>query len=88
MDDMMQMYRMANGDEAEMPSMLDLTLLLNTDAPLIAKIADMAANDNEKAEMLAAYVYRLSLLSHRKLTPTEMQEFLTESYRLVDELAK
>ena len=88
MDDMMQMYRMANGAEDDMPSMLELTLLLNTDAPLIVKIADMAANGNEKAEELAAYIYRLALLSHRKLTPTEMQEFLTESYRLLDELAK
>ena len=87
MDDMMQMYRMAKGEE-NMPSMLDLSLILNTDAPLMAKIADMAASGNEKAEELAAHVWRLALLSHRKLTQEEMKEFLAATYRLLEELAK
>jgi hypothetical protein len=87
MDEMMQMYRMAKGEE-ELPSMLDLTLVLNTDSPLIGKIGHMTKTNSEKAEVLAAYVWRLALLSHRKLTADEMQAFLAESYRLLDELAR
>ncbi len=88
MDDMMKMYRMAKGEEDGMPSMLDLTLILNTDSSLMTKIAAMAAREEGKAEELATHVWRLALLSHRKLTQDEMQEFLAGSYRLLDELAK
>ncbi len=83
MEDMMKMYRMAGeGDDA--PAFpLDMTLVVNTDAPLIKKLLSMLTQESEKCELLATEIYRLSLLSHRKLTKDEMQAFLTDSYKLL-----
>ena len=36
---------------------------------------------------MAACVYRLALLSKRRLSATEMKEFLTGSYKLLSDLA-
>lgn len=74
MDDMMRLYGMAGG----MPA--DNTLTVNTASPLIAKLHDM---DDEKKQTTAAYLYRLALLSQRKLTADELKQFLSESYGIL-----
>ena len=88
MEDMMKMYRMANEDGDAPAFPLDMTLVLNTDAPLIKKLLSMQASGSEKCELLATEIYRLSLLSHRKLTKDEMQAFLTDSYKLLLEVSE
>ncbi|MBR3862033.1 MAG: molecular chaperone HtpG [Clostridia bacterium] len=88
MEDMMKMYRMANDDGGAFSFPLDTTLILNTNAPLIQKIDSMLEATPDKAEALAAHVYRLALLSHRKLSAEEMQAFLCDSYKLLLELAE
>ncbi len=84
-EDMMRMY-----NNAEMPTSLAKegeTLVLNTTSPLIAKLADdLKAQNNEHAEKLAAHIYRLSVISQRRLTAEEMQTFLDESFSLLEEL--
>ena len=88
MEDMMRMYRMTGGEGA-MPSFpTDTTLIVNTASPLIAQIGDMLGADAAKAESLAAYLYRLSVLSQRRFSAEEMQTFLKDSYRLLSELSK
>ena len=84
-EDMMRMY-----NNAEMPTSLAKegeTLVLNTTSPLIAKLADdLKTQNNEHAEKLAAHIYRLSVISQRRLTAEEMQTFLDESFSLLEEL--
>ena len=86
MDDMMKMYRMANGEDAAFSLPLDTTLILNENAPLITRLTAMVGENSERAEALAAHLYRLALLSHRKLSAEEMSSFLSESYRLLADL--
>ena len=74
MDDMMRLYGMAGG----MPA--DNTLTVNLSSPLIGKLKDM---DGEKKQTAAAYLYRLALLSQRKLTADELKQFLSESYGIL-----
>jgi molecular chaperone HtpG len=87
MEDLMRMYRMA-GEEADFRMPTENTLILNSTSPLIARMSALLAEQAEKAESLAAYLYRLALLAQRKLTATEMQDFLKDSYRILDELAR
>ena len=87
MEDMMRMYRMGNEDG--MPSFpQEATLILNTASPLVAKIDTLQAQNADKAKELASYLYRLALLSQRRLDAGEMQAFLKDSYRLLGELAQ
>ena len=75
--DMMKMYSM-NG--MDMP--IDTKLTVNTASPLFAKLK----NAGEKQKELASYVYKLALLTNRKLTADEMNEFIKESVRLLSEI--
>lgn len=74
MEDMMKMYGMAGG----MPT--DSTLTVNTASPLIAKLGGL---EDGKRETAAAYLYRLALLSQRKLTAEELNRFLSDSYGIL-----
>lgn len=84
-EDMMRMY-----NNAEVPVGLAKegeTLVLNTASTLITKLAeDLKAKNNERAEKLAAHIYRLSVISQRRLTAEEMQDFLDESFSLLEEI--
>lgn len=88
MEDMMRMYRMTSGEGAMPAFPTDTTLIVNTASPLIKQIGNMLNTDNQKAESLAAYLYRLSVLSQRRFSAKEMQAFLGESYRILSELSK
>lgn len=88
MEDMMKMYRMSGGADFGESFPLDMTLVLNTASPLISKLAAMDGSDAEGAENYASYIYRLSLLSLRKFTAEEMERFLKDSYKMLDELMK
>ena len=86
MDDMMKMYRMANGEEGAFSLPLDTTLILNSNAPLLKRLSVLLGEDSTRAKALAAHLYRLALLSHRKLNADEMSSFLNDSYRLLTDL--
>ena len=75
--EMMKMYSM-NG--MDMP--IDTKLTVNTASPLFARLK----NGGEKQKELASYVYKLALLTNRKLTADEMNEFIKESVRLLSEI--
>ena len=75
MEEMMKMYAMAGmGGMGAFPT--EATLTVNTASPLIEKVAGM---DAEKQEKTVAYLYRLALLSQRKLTCT----FCSGGFRLL-----
>ena len=76
MEEMIKLYAMSGmGMMGNFPT--EATLTVNTSSPLIAKLADM---EGEKQEKTATYLYQLALLSQRKLTAEELQSFLTNSY--------
>ncbi|MGM9684141.1 MAG: molecular chaperone HtpG [Eubacteriales bacterium] len=79
MDDMMKFYRM--DDSVSMPT--DVTLVVNTDSPLIEKLASIADSDPQKAEKTASYIYKLSMLSQRKFTADEMRSFMNDGFDIL-----
>lgn len=88
MEDMMKMYRMAQSDDADFAFPLDMALVLNTEAPLIKKLIRMQESSSEKATALATQIYRLALLSHRRLSADELKTFLEDSYGLLLDLGE
>ena len=82
MEEMMRMYAMQGG--GAMPTFpVEYTLTVNTAAPLTGKLADLCDSDPEKASLIAAHIWRLCLLSQRKLTAEELSEFLAAGFDLL-----
>ena len=46
-------------------------------------IEKLGAMEGEKQEQTASYLYRLALLSQRKLTAEELEQFLKDSYTML-----
>ncbi len=85
MEEMMKMYAMQSGGDA--PAFpVDYTLTVNLNSPLTARMTELAGSDPDKAEAIAAQIYRLSLLSQRKLTAEELKTFLSGSFELLSRL--
>ena len=80
MEEMMRMYNAGS----EYP--LEYKLTLNTTSPLVKKLDGMADSDHDKAKRVASYVYKLALLSQKKFSAQEMQEFMREGVALMLEL--
>ncbi len=82
MEEMMKMYAMQSGGETpDFP--VAYTLLINKASPLMSRLSELIDSDTAKAEMIAGQIYRLSMLSQRKLTAGELNEFLNESFALL-----
>lgn len=81
-EDMMRMY----GGNGAMGINNSETLIVNNTSPLISKLGDMVASDKETAEQIAAYIYKLSVLSQRKLSAEEMQAFLADSFKILNKI--
>ena len=79
MEEMMKLYAMNGMNMGAFPT--EATLTVNTSSPLIAKLDAM---EDEKREKTASYLYRLALLSQRKLSADELRGFLNESYAMLD----
>lgn len=87
MEEMMRLYRIrTSGDGGESLMPMAMTLTLNTNAALTKKLSSLCDTDAEKAEKIASYVYKLSLLSQKKLSPEEMNAFMAESFDLLGSL--
>lgn len=78
-DDMMKMYSMAEGKDGAAPaSMAEVTLILNSNSPLVRKLA------SNPDEGIAKQVYTLTLLSQRALTASELKDFLKTSFEMLE----
>ncbi len=86
MEEMMKMYAMQGGMDAPGAYPVDYTFTVNTASPLTARISALIESEPAKAEAMAAQVYRLSLLSQRKLTADELKTFLADSFELLGQL--
>ncbi len=79
MEEMMKLYAM-NGMDMGNGFAPEATLTVNTASPLIAHLGEMT---DDRREAAAAYLYRLALLSQRKLTAEELAQFLRDSYAVL-----
>ncbi len=86
MEEMMKMYAMQGGMDG-MPSYpVEYTLTVNNASALTTRMMDLCDTEPDKAELLAAQVYRLCLLSQRRLTAEELKSFLAGSFDLLGKL--
>ncbi len=81
MEELMRMYGMDGG---AYPT--ESTFVLNTASPLIKKLEITAQGEPQKAKEMAAYIYKLSLLSQKKFSSEEMQDFMKSSFELMMKL--
>ena len=81
MEELMRMYGM---DAGAYPT--ESTFILNTASPLIKKLEETAESDIEKAREMAAYLYKLSLLSQKKFSAEEMQDFMKSGFDILMKL--
>ena len=83
MDELMKLYALAENETASsLP--LDTTLIINTGSPVTEKLVDLVKENSENKERFARYVYKLALMSYRRLSADEMQGFLDDSYKLLE----
>lgn len=80
-EDMMRMY----GGNSPM-GMGGETLVVNNSSAIIARLGTLVNTEQENAEQMASYIYKLSVLSQRKLSAEEMQEFLADSFKLLEKI--
>ncbi len=83
MDDMMRMYAMSGAGE-KMSFPVEMTLVVNSSAPLIERLASLIETDSDKAKKVAKQIYTLALLAQRQLTADELQSFLSESFDMLE----
>ena len=81
MEEMMRFYNMQSG---AFPT--ESTLVINNASPLIEKLENAAETDPDKAKAMASYIYKISLLSQKKFSSEEMQEFMKDSFELLMKL--
>ena len=86
MEEMMRMYAMQGGMGSMPAYPVDYTLTVNTASPLTGKLMDFCESDSDKAKLIASQVYRLCLLSQRKLTAEELTDFLAAGFDLLGKL--
>ena len=77
MEEMMRAYGIGN------PTPPDKKLTINASSPLIKKLEALSESDPDLAKEIADYVYKLALLSQKKFSAEEMQEFMQSSYNLL-----
>lgn len=83
MDDFMKAYSyMSKTDPAE--EIADQILILNTNSPIYSRLEDLITSDKEKAKFIAKYIYKLSLMSHRRLNSEELNDFLSDCYSILN----
>ena len=83
MEEMMRMYAIQGGMDSMPAYPVDYTLTVNTSSPLTGKLTDLCEADPDKAKLIASQVYRLCLLSQRKLTAEELTDFLAAGFDLL-----
>ena len=83
MQDMMKMYA-GMGMDIGKDIPCEYTLVLNTSSSLIKKVYDIHGLDKSKAKLMASQIYKLSLLSQKHLTDTELASLLSGSFEIME----
>ena len=75
MEEMIRLYTAAGGKDA-MSFPQEMTLIINTSAPLIGRLAAMTADGtDDNARRMAKQIYMLAVLAQRQLRADELQSF-------------
>ena len=82
-EEMMRMYS-GNDNSANLPH--DETLVVNSSCPLIDKLSALVSENADKASRMASYIFKLAVISQRKLSAEEMSSFLEDSFALLEEI--
>ena len=80
------MYAMQGGADGMAAYPVEYTLTVNTASALTHKLTALCDTEPVKAETLATQVYRLCLLSQRRLTAEELKGFLAGSFELLGQI--
>lgn len=72
--EMGQFYGMSDGD-------LNKTLIVNTANPVIAGLKEL---DEKKRDFVIRYVYSLALFAHKKLSPEQLDRFISDNLVLLE----
>ena len=81
MEEMMKLYAMSGDGGFSYP--VEVSLVVNTASNLIKKLDEYIEKDPDKAEKIASYIYKLSLISQRKLSAEEMKSFLEDGFSIL-----
>ncbi len=71
-------YGMSDGEVAK-------TMIINTANPVVSKIKEM---DDEKQKFVAGYIYSLALMSFKKMSPAELDKFIGDNLKLLENYVK
>lgn len=82
MQDMMKLYALGGDNVGAFP--LEYTLTLNSSSSLCQKLISMINDNSPQCELFASYIYRLALISHRKLSADELNDFLANCYKILE----
>jgi molecular chaperone HtpG len=85
MDDFIKQYSFVTKTETG-PALADTTLIVNTSSPAYERLLGLMSSEPNKAEFLAGYIYKLSLMAHRRLGGEELSAFLSDSYDLISSI--
>ncbi len=82
MQDMMKLYALGGDNVGAFP--LEYTLSLNSSSPLCQRLISMINDNSPHSELFASYIYKLALISHRKLSAVELNDFLGDCYKILE----
>ena len=82
MQDMMKLYALGGDNLGAFP--LEYTLTLNSSSSLCQKLISMINDNSPQCELFASYIYKLALISHRKLSADELNDFLANCYKILE----
>ena len=82
MQDMMKLYALGGDNIGAFP--LEYTLTLNSSSPLCQKLISMINDNSPQSELFTSYIYKLALISHRKLSASELNDFLADCYKILE----
>lgn len=79
----------ATGDTSNLDAIMGKrTFVINTNNPLISAIAQLDSTDSELATEMAKQVYEQALLSQRELDPKVLQEYLSRTTHVLEQLSE
>jgi len=81
--DMMRVYRMGGSGGSDFP--LEEVLTVNTNSPLIKKLAEKS-REKDLAEKMAKHIYMSALILSRRLSPSETTEYINLNTELLSKL--
>ena len=84
MEDMMKMYSDMGMNMGIDAFPVEYTLVINNSSAIIRRLSEILAADETKGKLMASEIYKLALLSQRKLTADELKSFLSDSFSLLE----